>query len=83
LKERHVRILWASWHILTVLGWCAAAILWCLAQNFPGSPSHHFVARAIAVAMSVSAAMVFVSTKAKHPGWVGLLGVAILVFAGE
>ena len=82
LRERHVRILWASWHILTVLGWCVATILWCLAQNFPLSQSHHFVARAIAVAMLASATIVFVSTKAKHPGWVGLLGVAILVFVG-
>ena len=25
LRERHVRILWASWHLATVFGWCIAA----------------------------------------------------------
>jgi hypothetical protein len=83
LRERHIRILWASWHILTVLGWCVATILWCLAQTFPLGPSPHFVARAIAVAMLTSATIIFVSTKARHPGWVGLLGVAVLVLVGE
>jgi hypothetical protein len=83
LLERHVRILWASWHVVTVLGWCVATILWWLAQNSAPGQSHEFVARAIAAAMSVSAAFVFVGTKGKHPGWAGLLGVAVLVFLAE
>ena len=83
LRERHVRIIWASWHVLTVLGWCVATILWWLAQDSSLSQSHEFVARAIAAAMLVSAAFVFVGTKGKHPGWAGLLGVAVLVFLGE
>ena len=83
LRERHVRILWASWHLVTVLGWCVAAILWWLARDSALSQSHTFVTRAIAAAMLVSAALVFVGTKGKHPGWAGLLGVAVLVFLGE
>jgi hypothetical protein len=83
LRERHVRILWASWHVVTVLGWCMATILWWLAQDSSLSQSHEFVARAIAAAMLVSAAFVFVGTQGKHPGWAGLLGVAVLVFLGE
>ena len=83
LRERHVRIIWAIWHVLTVLGWCVATILWWLAQVSSPSQSHDFVARAIAAAMLVSAAFVFVGTKGKHPGWAGLLGVAVLVFLGE
>ena len=31
LKERHIRILWASWHVLTVLGWAFGAVLLRLA----------------------------------------------------
>ena len=39
LGEGHVRILWASWHVLTVFGWGIAAILlWCL-QFIPRPPS--------------------------------------------
>jgi hypothetical protein len=83
LRERHVRILWASWHVVTVLGWCVATILSWLAQDSSPSQSHVFIARAIAAAMLVSAAFVFVGTKGKHPGWAGLLGVAVLVFLGD
>ena len=32
LRSAHVRILWASWHIVTVLGWSIAVLLWWLAQ---------------------------------------------------
>ena len=83
LRERHVRILWASWHLVTVLGWCLAAVLVWLAQDPSRSESHQFIGRAIAAAMLVSAAFVFVGTKGRHPGWVGLLGVAVLVLMGE
>lgn len=33
LKERNVRILWASWHVLSVLGWAIAAVLLRLSMN--------------------------------------------------
>jgi hypothetical protein len=76
--EGHVRILWASWHVLTVLGWCLAAILFWLSQGqLVGSI---LLTSAIAIAMLVSSLLVLVGTKAKHPGWVGLLGVSLLVW---
>ena len=27
LKERHLRIIWATWHLASVFGWCIGAIL--------------------------------------------------------
>ena len=30
LREQHVRILWGSWHLVTVLGWAFSALLWRL-----------------------------------------------------
>jgi hypothetical protein len=81
IGERHVRILWASWHVLTVFGWCVAAILFWLSQG-PQSVLHAFVAKAILVAMLAGATLVFVGTKGKHPGWAGLLGVAALTWFG-
>ncbi len=83
LCEGHVRILWASWHVLTVFGWCIASILLWLA--FPGALGSQpaFVERAIVISMSCSAVLVFVGTRGKHPGWVGLLGVAGLTWLGS
>lgn len=78
----HVRILWASWHIVTVFGGCIAAILFWLAQA-PPSAAHAFVANAIVICMFLCAVLVFVGTRGRHPGWVGLLSVAVLTWLGS
>ena len=83
LGEGHVRILWASWHVLTVFGWGIAAILlWLAFNSFPGRQAA-FIQHAIVLSMLCGAGLVFVGTKAKHPGWVGLLGVAALAWFGS
>ena len=81
IGEGHVRILWASWQVLTVFGWCIGAILFWLSFG-PQSMAHVFIANVIVVAMLTGAALVFIGTKAKHPGWAGLLGVAALTWFG-
>jgi len=82
LGEAHVRILWASWHVLTVFGWGIASILLSLAFHSSGSSSTEFIEGAVAISMLCGSVLVFIGTKAKHPGWVGLLGVAVLVWLG-
>ena len=78
IGEGHVRILWASWHVLTVFGWCLAANLLWLAQAQPADSG--LLSQAIVTALLASSVLVFVGTKGKHPGWVGLLGVAVLAW---
>jgi hypothetical protein len=82
LQERHVRIVWASWHVLTVLGWCIAYVLWTLADPAAAGPYSLPLLRAITTAMVVSAAFVLYGTRGRHPGWIGLLGVALLTSLG-
>lgn len=36
--------------------------------------------QAIVVAMAAGSFLVFVGTKGQHPGWIGLLGVAVLAW---
>ena len=81
LLRPHVRILWASWHVLTVLGWLAASVLWLLAAE-PVTDLRSSLLQAIGVAMMLSSMIVLYGTKARHPGWVGLLGVAVLTYMG-
>jgi hypothetical protein len=83
LQERHVRIIWACWHALTVLGWLAAAILFWLAAAPRHDSSTHFPETAISVAMLLSSGLVLIGTKGKHPGWIGFLAVAVLVLFGS
>ena len=83
LREPHVRILWATWHVVTAMGWCLAVVLLWL-----GLPSSTYlvqsvVPKAVAVAMLASSVLVLVGTKGRHPGWAGLLVVAILTIAGS
>lgn len=82
LRERHVRILWASWHLVSVLGWALTAILIAVALS-PGHPlpSTWLVKVAIAASLAGSALVLF-ATRGRHPGWFSLLVAAILAWLG-
>lgn len=82
LREPHVRILRASWHALTALGLAMAAALWLLASERVLSGLHQSPLNIVAVGMVASAALVFFGTKARHPGWIGLLAVGAFVWLG-
>lgn len=81
LRERHIRIIWATWHVATVLGWAFAGILLKLATAPAGSSPRAFVLTSVAVAYAVGGMLVLVGTKGRHPGWVALLAVAALTLA--
>ncbi len=82
LDERHVRILWASWHVLSVMGWGMASILLWLAMEPSAAGNTAFIEKAIIASMLGGALLVLIGTRGRHPGWIGLLGVAILVWLG-
>jgi hypothetical protein len=73
LRERHVRILWASWHIPTVFSWAFAALILNVST----------LERAAILAFFTSAILVLIGTKGRHPGWVGLLAVAVLIWLAK
>ena len=80
LKERNIRIIWASWHLATVFGWAFAALL--LQVAFARAPSSLACAvlHAAACANLGGAILVLIGTKGRHPGWIALLVVAVLVW---
>jgi len=78
LQVRHVRILWATWHLASVFNWACAAILLC-AVGSATAPAP-IVVDAIGVAYLGCAALVFVGTRGRHPGWIALLLVAVLTW---
>jgi hypothetical protein len=83
LHGSNVRILWASWHVLTVFGWGMAAILVWRSQSDSRGVGDGVIDQAIAISMLAGSALVLIATKARHPGWIGLLGVAALVWLGR
>lgn len=81
--SRHRRpfdILWATWHIASVMGWALAVVLWKLAAMHDPSPLRDFLLLVIAITYAVSGLLVLIGTRARHPGWAGLFGVAVLVW---
>jgi hypothetical protein len=65
------------------LGWALGAVLLRLAYPTDEHAIRTFTEQAIVFACLAGALLVLVGTKGRHPGWVGLLGVAALTwFAG-
>jgi hypothetical protein len=75
LRERHVRILWATWHIVSVFGLAIAGGL-VFMSIYPAIDLQGLFLRSVAISMGASSAFVLFATKGMHPGWVGLLVVA-------
>lgn len=80
LHERHVRILWASWHVVTLFGWAMGAVM--LQRASADAPLDAWLAHAIAASMFGGSLLVLIGTRGRHPGWIGLLAVALLVWFG-
>ena len=80
LRERHIRILWASWHLTTVFGWAFCVVLLRLATLTTEHSLREIVESAIVFAFLGGSFLVLIGTKGRHPGWIGLLGVAALAW---
>lgn len=85
LKERHLRILWATWHLASVFGWCIGAILIKIAvtENLQNKELVDFILPSIVFTMLLSSALILIGTKGKHPGWIVLLVIGILTIIGN
>ena len=85
LKEGHLRIIWATWHLASVFGWCIGVILLKIATD-PGEMNSGLGAVIIQSAiysMALGAALVLIGTKGRHPGWIVLLLIALLLWMGS
>lgn len=84
LKERHLRILWATWHLATVFGWCIGAVLIkiSLTEDQQQAASIDFILQSMVYTMCFSSLLVLVGTKGKHPGWIVLLIIGMLLIIG-
>lgn len=79
LRDFQTRILWASWHLVTVLAWALAALLLWLAQPAARAASGGVVEQICIAALVASAGLVLWSNRGRHPAWIALLAAAALV----
>ena len=81
LRERNIRIIWATWHLGSVFGWAFAGVLLRLAFIADNDySSKDIVLSAIVFAYLGGSVLVLVGTKGRHPGWIALLVVAALTW---
>jgi hypothetical protein len=76
-RTPYTGILWASWHLVTLLGASLCTVLVWLAQPHPPGLVPGYIAGSIAAATLAGAALVFYGTKGRHLGWLALLVVAL------
>ena len=79
LKERHIRIIWATWHIVSLFGFGFAALLYWLSLPSTDIEMVSTLQMVIAMPMILSSLLVLWATKGKHPGWVGLTLIVVFV----
>lgn len=77
LKQRHIRILWATWHVASLLGWGIAALLFHLSSQDSASDS---ITQPLIIAMGASGLLVLIATKGKHPGWIVFFLITLLIW---
>ena len=84
-KEQHLRIIWATWHLSSFFGWCIGAFLIKISvtQGILNAESISFLIYSILIAMVASSLLVLIATKGKHPGWIVLLLIGILLMVGN
>jgi hypothetical protein len=80
LRERNIRILWATWHLASVFGWAFAIVLIRIGLAPLTDSPRALVLGAIVFANLAGSLLVLIGTKGRHPGWIALLLVAALTW---
>ena len=85
LKERHLRIIWATWHLASIFGWCIGIILVkiSLSQNDLNLKFIAMIIQSMMYTMFAGSLLVLIGTKRKHPGWIVLLVIGMLLLIGN
>ena len=79
LSEQQVRVLRASWHLVTLFG-CGLGLL-LLGSAIPGLVLDPVLV--IGLSMLVAAAFWLPATRGRHPAWIALVLIAALCFWGR
>jgi len=85
LKERHLRIIWATWHLSSFFGWCIGAFLIKISSDQKKLDAEFidFMINSTVLTMFASSLLVLIGTNGKHPGWIVLILIGILLILGN
>ena len=78
IPQRHQNIIWASWHIVSFLGFgIGGAFIW-LSPKPDWISSLKPALTSLVIGFVLSGLIVLYGTRGKHPGWIVLLIIAVL-----
>lgn len=80
LPARRWDALWSTWHLVSLLSLGLGAAMIAAAMENDMTRAVEVTAMILAATFAVSSVYWFAGTKGKHPAWVGLLAIAVLVF---
>ena len=85
LRESHLRIIWATWHLASVFGWAFGVVVIKISSinNTLSVESTDIIIQSIIYAMIAGSLLVLIGTKGRHPGWIVLLTIGILLIIGN
>ena len=85
MRESHLRIIWATWHLASVFGWFIGVLLVkiSLEKNNLDSMFSNLIIPSAICTMFIGSLLVLIGTKGKHPGWIVLLIIGILLWIGN
>lgn len=83
-KERHLRIVWATWHLTSLLAFLIGALLikTSLEQSAFNPNIYSFIIESITYTMFSASLLVLIGTRAKHTAWVVLIIIGTLLILG-
>jgi ABC-type proline/glycine betaine transport system permease subunit len=84
LTERHLRIVWATWHLTSLFGLLIGILLFKIASEHSALSLriNHFILESITYTMFTASLLVLVGTRGKHPAWVVLILIGIILILG-
>lgn len=83
LRNGHLGIIWATWHLTTALGFSLAGVFWLMALGLPKTPHQQHYGLMISIGFLTCSFLVGYGTKGRHPGWIVLAMIALLTMAGS
>ena len=81
-QKKHLGIIWATWHLASIFGFAFGWILIKFSSNENHILTNNF-ALPIILATGLSSFLVLYATKGRHPGWIVLMLIAILISFGK
>jgi hypothetical protein len=85
LRTQQVRVLWSTWHLVSLLGFSVATIVLIIGPNFPVASFQVDTAIAQILTLTFGVASIFwlAGTKGRHPAWIVFIIISVVIYLSQ